>query len=334
MTTTTYVNHIGNLKRRQFMQTGLASMALATGSAAIASPAPEPRHAKSQPVYLDYTQEQLDEAYDQAPYAPNLALVIERWAFNSDITRSRLGQPQRISYGSTDIEALDLFRTAKPNAPIHIFLHGGAWRASDAKTHAFIAEAFVERGAHVVIADFASVIQTGGNLQPLADQIRRVIKWAYKYAPTFGGDRNQIHISGHSSGAHLAAVALTNSWQQKHDLPNDLIKSATFISGMFDLKPVRLSSRSNYLNIDDTIEHQLSPQRHVQNINAKFVVVYGSKETPEFIRQSRDFAQAATKAGKTVELIEGRNYNHFEIIETLANPYGIAGHPALKLMGI
>jgi arylformamidase len=61
---------------------------------------------------------------------------------------------------------------------------------------------------------------------------------------------------------------------------------------------------------------------------------YGTHESPEFQRQSRDFAAAVRAAGKPVELDIAAGYNHFEIAETLANPYGVLGRAALKLMGL
>ena len=69
-------------------------------------------------------------------------------------------------------------------------------------------------------------------------------------------------------------------------------------------------------------------------IVAPIVLAYGSHETPEFKRQSRDFAQALRGAGKPVELIYAEGYNHFEIAETLANPYGIVGRAAFEQIGL
>jgi arylformamidase len=59
------------------------------------------------------------------------------------------------------------------------------------------------------------------------------------------------------------------------------------------------------------------------------MVAHGTLETPEFQRQARDFVAAARKAGKPAELLVANGYNHFEILETLANPYGLLG--ALRL---
>ncbi|MCC6383449.1 MAG: hypothetical protein IT304_13160, partial [Dehalococcoidia bacterium] len=79
-------------------------------------------------VFLDYNQEELDAAYDQNAYEANLAQVVKRWSTNSEVTRSRIGTPERLTYGPTEIERLDIYRTRNAGAPIFVFLHGGAWR--------------------------------------------------------------------------------------------------------------------------------------------------------------------------------------------------------------
>ena len=45
-----------------------------------------------------------------------------------------------------------------------------------------------------------------------------------------------------------------------------------------------------------------------------------------------DFAAALSTAGKPVQLLVGEGYNHFEMPETLANPYGLLGRAVLKEM--
>ena len=104
------------------------------------------------------------------------------------------------------------------------------------------------------------------------------------------------------------------------------------MNGMYDLAPVRLSWRSKYLKLTDATVDALSPQRHVDRINAPVVVSYGTFETPDFQRQGRDFAAAIKAARKEVTLIEAPNYAHLEMAETLGNPYGPNGRAALALM--
>src|SRR5262245_26676508 len=113
----------------------------------------EARARKGPIVWLDMDQQELDDAYDQAKYAPNRDQVIARRIVNSERTRSILGAPERVAYGPSDIEMLDIFRTDRPNAPVNIFIHGGAWRRNRAADYAVQAELFVRAGAHLVIAD-------------------------------------------------------------------------------------------------------------------------------------------------------------------------------------
>jgi arylformamidase len=284
-------------------------------------------------VWLDMDQKQLDDAYDQSVYAPNQPLPAARRKAASESVLKRM-PPVTRAYGPAEIEKLDIYRTERPNAPVEIYVHGGAWRNGTAKDFAFPAEMFVAAGAHYVVLDFVQVQDAGRSLLPMIEQVRRAVAWVYKNAASFGGDSQRIFIAGHSSGAHLAGVTLVTDWVNDYGLPADIIKGGLLVSGMYDLKPVRLSKRSQYVDFTDEIEEKLSSQRHIDKLHAPIVVAHGTQETPEFQRQARDFAAAVKAAGKSVELIIGEALNHFEMQESFGNPYGLAGRAALKQMGL
>jgi arylformamidase len=285
-------------------------------------------------VWLDMDQAELDAAYNQTVYAPNQQQVLQRYADNSEAVRQRIGEPLRFAYGDSAVEGLDVYPTNRPNAPIAIFIHGGAWRAGLARNYGFCAELLLGCGAHLVVPDFAAVQDVDGHLATLADQVKRAVVWVHDNAARFGGDAQRIHVLGHSSGAHLAGVVLTTDWASECGLPQDLVKSGLCCSGIFDLKPVRLSARSSYVNLTDESEQALSAQRHIAWLNAPLIVAYGTFETPEFQRQSRDFAAAVADAGKPVQLLVADGLNHFEIIETLAHADSLLGRAALVQMGL
>jgi arylformamidase len=300
------------------------------------------QRAKGPLVWLDMDQKALDDAYDQMVYAPNRDQVHKRNMFNSDRVRARLGQPKRLKYGPTEIEALDLFPTPLPypppqagegreGAPINVFIHGGAWRQRSVKDYAFLAEMIVRAGAHWVGLDFAGVEGTKGDLLPMADQVRRGVAWVYSNAKSFGGDPNRIYLSAHSSGAHLGGNVVTTDWKQ-YGVPQDIIKGAMLGSGMYDLKPVRLSKRSEYVAFTDEVEEKLSSQRHLDRLHCPLIVAHGTYETPEFQRQARDFAAAVKAAGKAVTLLVGEGYNHFEMAEMIGNPLSLLGSAVLEQM--
>jgi arylformamidase len=153
----------------------------------------------------------------------------------------------------------------------------------------------------------------------------------YKNAASFGADRERIYLCGHSSGAHLGGCVLITDWAS-HGVPQNVVRAALLGSGMYDLKAVRLSQRSSYVKFTDRMEHELSTQRHLDRVRTPLTLTYGSLETPEFQRQTRDFHAALLAAAKPAQLIVGRGYNHYETQETMASPYGFMGRAALEMM--
>jgi arylformamidase len=284
----------------------------------------------SDKVFLDYDQAALDRAYDQPSWSPNMQEVLQRRAAASDAVRARLGPPRRFAYGPTPIEGLDVYPTPRPSAPVMVFLHGGAWRGGEARSQAYAAETFVRAGAHWVVPDFATVLD--GGLDGMVAQVRRAVGWVARNAASFGGDPGRLYVGGHSSGGHLAGNVLVTDWAADFGLPPGVVKGGLCVSGMYDLRAVRLSARSSYVKFDDRIEHELSPVRHLNRLNAPVVVAYAERDSPEFQRQSREFAEAVRQAGRLQRLIVAPGLNHFEIPETLASPDGLLGRAALELM--
>jgi arylformamidase len=292
-----------------------------------------PPRPKGPLVWRDMDQQELDAAYDQSKYAANQAQVQKRRLVNSGRARAALGEPLRLAYGPSEIEKLDVYRAKSADAPVNVFIHGGAWRNGCAADFAYLAEIFVHAGAHSVILDFTNIDAAGGNLMTMAGQVRHAVAWVYKNAASFGGDPNRLYVSGHSSGGHLAGTVVAADWRKDFGLPPDVVKGGLLCSGMYDLEPVRLSARSNYVKFTDEIVRELSALRHLDRIACPLIVGDGTCETPEFQRQAHDFAASLKAAGKPVQLLVGEGYNHFEMLETLGSPYGLLGRAVLEQMG-
>ena len=147
---------------------------MAENSFSAATTVQSPLKVKGPLVWLDMDQKELDDAYDQSVYAPNQQLVAARRRLASEALLKRI-TPERVAYGPSEDEQLDIYRTRRPNAPINIYVHGGAWRNGQAKEFAFPAEVFINAGANFVVLDFVQVQNTGGHLMPMAQQVRRAV---------------------------------------------------------------------------------------------------------------------------------------------------------------
>jgi len=283
-------------------------------------------------VWLDLTQEELDAAYDQAVWAPNMEAVIARLADKSHRARARLGDPLQHAYGEQQDERLDIYRAEGTGRPVMIFVHGGSWRVGTAANNAFAAAMFVDAGIHFVVPDFSPVDAFSGDLAGMIEQLRRAVAWVHAHAVDFGGDANNIYLTGFSSGGHLAGVLLTLEWPS-YGLPADMIKGALLCSGMYDLTPVALSFRREFLDLDPDSIAALSPLANVGRINVPVIVATGTHESPEFQRQAQEFTRELAAAGKTVQPMAVTGHNHFEIIETLASRDSPLSRKVLALIG-
>jgi arylformamidase len=266
------------------------------------------------PVFLHYTQRELDRNFDQRTWTGNALEVIARYGERSALTRRHLAH-ESIAYGTTADEVLDVFPAAGPKSPVLVFVHGGAWRNFTRQDFSFVANALAPAGITVIVPGFASLPRV--RLPEMVAQVRRAMDWTCANVDRVGGDVRAVHLAGWSSGAHLAATALIAD----EGTPSSAacIQSITCISAPFDLEPVMLSARSSYVMITGEEERLLSPRRNVERYQTPFVVISAEHDTDEFRRQSDEFAAALKHTGRPVERMLFPGVNHFELIDTLGD---------------
>ena len=260
-------------------------------------------------VFRDYDQAALDQQYEQRTFVPHADEIIKRYAARSDEVRTRIGPPQTLAYGATPAEAVDIYGPRRDK--VVAFVHGGAWKRMGKGANAYAAETFISAGATYVAIGFGLLPSI--TLPQMAGQVVRALEFVHRELKP-----KRLVLIGHSSGAHLSATALTR-FHSVHE--------ALLCSGVYDLLPVRLSARNEYVRLDERLEHEYSPIRHVDRIKCPVTVAWGEHEGPEFTRQSEEFA-AALRAPTIV----GKGLNHFEIIETLADPRSPLARAALNML--
>lgn len=278
------------------------------------------------PVFLDYDQARLDLNYNQSAWAPNAGEIIA-WYRSASIAAHQKLAPLNLSYGDGPLERIDLFSVREANAPLVVYVHGGAWRALSRMDSAFAAEAFVAAGVNFAALDFASI--PDARLPDMVGQVQRGIGWLSRHGSALGCDVGRLVVAGHSSGAHLVAAALSVATDSQ--IAPGTVSGAVCASGAYDLEAPMLSARGAYLQLSSTEVDTFSPIRHLERIGCPMIVAYGDGETDEYCRHAKSLHAGLMEAGKTSQLIVAKGQNHFEFSRTLADQDGILFRATLDL---
>ena len=274
----------------------------------------------------------LDVQYNNRARIPEHPEIFARWAESSKLAREKLKSTLDIRYGDQPGETLDVFPAAQAGAPVLVFIHGGYWRSLDKSDHSFLAPAFVEAGATVVVPNYALCPTV--TIETIALQMTRALAWVWRNPGVHTGDPNRIAVAGHSAGGHLAAMMLSCRWKDVgDDLPPKLVPGALSISGLYDLEPIR---NTPFLQQD----LQLTPQA-VRRLSPAFFprprgtlyTLAGINESDEFLRQNqliRD--QWGPTTVPICETVPGRH--HLDVLHELADPQARLHELALRLLGL
>jgi arylformamidase len=266
------------------------------------------------------TQEEIDREYNPRLSVPDVDRIVADWAERSAATRSRVGNRVRRSYGATLAEYLDIFPADAPDAPVHVFIHGGYWRAFSADDFSFIADSGLASGATTVVVNYELCPKV--RIAEIVRQVRAAMAWVWHNAPDFGADRGRIALSGHSAGGHLVGRLIATPWERDYGLPSDFIKGACAISGLFDLEPLRWSWLQPSVQFSDDDILNESPIRHLPQAAIPVLAAVGALESTEFLRQTRDYAEALRGSGVPAQALQVPGRNHFTVLDDLADAQG------------
>jgi arylformamidase len=288
----------------------------------------------SKAIYRDYNQEALEYQYGPRLSVPNTDAILGRWAADSETYYAESDCERDISYGPRAEEILDIFKPANvDNAPVLIFIHGGYWRALDKKDHAFLPKPFVDAGVLVVSINYTLCPEV--KIDEITRQARAACAWVWRNAASYGGDPDRIHIFGHSAGGHLAAAVATTDWPEyEAGLPKDLLKSATPISGLFDLQPILLISVNNDVHLDPDSAVRCSPANSAPGHDIAMTIAVGGAETKEFRRQSQYLHERWDNKLRSIDYLEADGANHFTVIENMVDPSNILTRKILDHIGV
>jgi arylformamidase len=254
---------------------------------------------------IDYEAE-----YNNRARVPEHPALIAGWARDAQAWREQ----QRfhpVSYGPSARQTIDVF-PSRGEGDLVVFIHGGYWQALDGSFFSHLAAGLNAHGVSVAIPSYDLCPQVS------IDDIIAEMRMAARELARSG---RRLVVSGHSAGGHLAACLLATDWRSVDAaLPQDFVKAAYAISGLFDLGPLVKTSVNDALGLDQAAARRASPLFWPAPSHGSLDAVVGGDESAEYHRQGRVIVETWGRAGIETRFAEIPGANHFTAIAPLADP--------------
>jgi acetyl esterase/lipase len=152
----------------------------------------------------------------------------------------------------------------------------------------------------------------------MAEDCARATYWVYKNISQYGGNPQNITLSGHSAGGHLAALIALDSTFKKLGSTNPIHKVALIDAFGLDMKTYFAEYNNDYarslFKVFPSEQKSLevaSPQFYIKpGIKIPFLILTGSRTYPAIIKSSIAFDATIRECGGVSEyhVIPGKKH--------------------------
>ncbi|MEM7405297.1 MAG: alpha/beta hydrolase [Pseudomonadota bacterium] len=238
-----------------------------------------------------------------------------------------------LAYGDSPRQRLDIFPATHPGAPVLVFIHGGYWRATNItkSTYSHLAHPFVAAGATVVLPEYDLCPDV--RIGDIVDQMRKALVWVHRNIKRYNGDPGAITVSGHSAGGHLTGMMVATDWRSYAGVTRQLVRASAPLSGLFDIRPHRLTDLQDDIRLSAASAKALSPMGLPAVSRGDALVAVGGEESDLFHWQSLQYAANLRAAGIRAEVMSTPKDNHFTITDRLGRSRDPLVRGILQLMG-
>ncbi len=225
-----------------------------------------------------------------------------------------------LAYGAAPARRIDVIRPpGRGPFPCLAFLHGGFWQEGSKAGSGFAARALAAQGWASALIGYT--LAPEATLGGIVAEVSTAVEHLAARAGELDLDPRRIVLAGHSAGAHLAAATLCGRGSGQAAAA---IAGAVLISGVYDLAPIAASYVNDLARItpDEVRDLSLLAARPLHDVPV--LIVVGSAETDAFVQQSLTLAAAWRERPAATDLLLVPGRDHFDILDTLANPSGPA----------
>ncbi len=115
-----------------------------------------------------------------------------------------------VAYGEAAHQTLDIYLPTKDtkDAPVIVFFYGGGWTDGEKAQYRFVADRFTRKGYVVVIPDYIKYPDAG--FPVFIEDGAKAVAWTLTHIGAYGGNPKQVVLMGHSAGAHMGGMLITD----------------------------------------------------------------------------------------------------------------------------
>lgn len=247
------------------------------------------------------------------------------------------------AYGSDPLQKLDIYApkgNAQSSLPVLIFVHGGAWAIGDKRNHDDKAALYTANGILFVSINYR--LHPNARHPAQAEDVAAAVRWVYDHISQYGGDNNRIYISGHSAGAHLAALVGTDGRHlAKYGLSPQMLRAVIADdSASYDFTQPARRSNDVQRAIDETFGTDMaslaagSPLSYVRgNTALPPFLLFVAERREEAVAQTTQFFQALQAAGASSEMIPVPGLSHEQMGDAMADADSVIAQKILAVIG-
>lgn len=218
-----------------------------------------------------------------------------------------------LAYGEKQYQKLDLYLPkdqAAAKRKLLIFLYGGGWTSGSKENYYFVADAFTAAGYAVAIPDY--IKYPNGEFPTFVEDIARSIDWLSRSVRNYA-DIDEFILMGHSAGAHISALLLTDpKYLAAHNLSPNIIHAFVGLAGPYGFTPEEKKYRDVFGNLEDY--SQMQPLNFVTGSEPIMLLLHGDGDTTVLPVNTRKFAEKVNNLGGTAETKFFDQRGHIDIM--------------------
>ncbi len=259
--------------------------------------------------------------------ADDYAQLVMAWA--TEPMPADVQMQQDIVYGDQRLHRYNVFSPVGINAaPVLVCWHGGGWTNGYRDYVTFMAQHVVAMGCVLVAPSYR--LAPSAPLPAAFEDALLALAHVHQNASRYGGDGNNIYLTGHSAGAHLSAlVALRSQDRVRAGVAESAVRGCLPVSGIMDLyhpspAPGSLEERVYSMVLaDPLIDAVMSPICWTTGNRVPFAISFGEHDSQRVQMSNRRLLELLKLQPGNAQLSVMAGQDHFQTHTSLRE----ASHP-------